>query len=242
MRDTPGNPGGPPVAATIHQIVDPQHGVAAITFECPPTWQAQSHLQWNLQHDRNPLQVFARAFDPMGPAMVEFFPTARFYWIEPYSGTGQQGEEAGGAILMRPLSAEDGLTRLVIPRFRGHSIRVMNVRSVPDLAATLNYTVASDTRIEGSCATIEYVESGRAIEEEFYALKVAGPEIPTDDAAGASVRSNWSFERLFSFRADRGQMAEVRAITWPIVHSFRANPAWEQIYNRVLQKMKQVDG
>lgn len=239
--DYPGStPASTAGAVTVHQIVDQQHGIVAVTFEIPPTWQAQSQLQWNFQNYSQPLKVFARTYDPVRPAMVEFFPIEQFYWVEPYLGIGRPGEESGGVIMMQPMSAADTMTRWVIPKYRGSNAQIINVRAVPNFAATLNNPVAPNAQSEGVCATVEYTDSGRAFEEEFYGLKVAYPGIPTYGAAGTLVQYNWGFERLFSFRAEKGNLAEVRATAWPIVHSIRVNPAWQQVHAQVLQQMQQL--
>ena len=231
-------------APHIHQIVDAQYGLTAAAFTIPTGWQAQSSLQWDTRQYAAPFRLFARTFDPQTGSVVEFFPAATFCWIEPYMGFGQQGHDAGGgAVLLKPISAADTLTRWVIPLYRPKSlgVGVTGIHPLPQMAQYLNYTPPQGAAVECVCVQIEYQENGRLIEEEFYGLKLLYSGIPSYGAAGTLMQYNWGFDRLFSFRAPKGQLdAAQHEKMWSLVRSLRINPAWQQLCGQIQQQINQL--
>lgn len=226
---------------SVHQIADPQHRLVAVRFLHPASWQAQSQMQWNFQNYCLPVRIFARTFDPQTGAMMEFFPTEAFYWIDPYMGFQKPGQENGGSVLMQPMSAADAMTRWVIPKYRGNAQnpRITAINSFPQLPQVLKIPPANNGQHEGVSVKLEYSENGRTIEEEFIGLKVAYQGIPSYGAAGTLLQYNWGFDRLFSFRAEKGQLDGLRDLFWSITRSVEVNPQWEQLYAQVIQQMQQ---
>jgi hypothetical protein len=249
MYPPPHQPQGPPQGPrpNVHQMIDQQHGVPVAAFEHPNGWQAQSYVEWNFQNHSLPVRMFARTFDPQSRALIEFYPVEGFYWIDPNMGFQQIGQETGGMYLFQPMPAGDALVRWVIPKYRGQAmnVRIIGVSPLPQLEQMLNLPHNAQANPQGqplrdgAYARIEYMENGTPIEEEFYGLRAAYQGIPTYGAAGTLVQYNWGFERLYSFRAEKGRLEEMRNTFWSVVRSTRVNPAWEQLYAQVLQQMQQ---
>ena len=71
---------------------------------------------------------------------------------------------------MPPMSGIDALVRLIIPKYRGNcqGLRIVGANPVPNLVQMINATEIKQINLyQGAMARIEYVEQGRAIEEEF---------------------------------------------------------------------------
>ncbi len=226
----------------VHAIVDQQHNLNAAAFNHPSTWQAQSWLQWNFAHATLPLKCGARAFDAQSGAVVEMLPDESFCWVEPFMGFAQPGQENGqGQITLAPMPAAETMARWVIPRYRGQArgLRLLNTNPMPLLAQNLGVAPRAGCAMEGVQARIEYEDGGTPFEEEFFGLQVRYDGIPSYGAAGTLMQYNWGFERLFSFRAPRGQLSAMRSTGWEIVRSLRLNPAWGRVYAQVLQQLQQ---
>nr|MBA3321745.1 hypothetical protein [Pyrinomonadaceae bacterium] len=212
-----------------HRIVDEQQqGLVVSTFAHPNEWQARSQVVWNMQHTNLPALVYAAAFNPNGVESFEFFPTQAFFWLEGDYGTVPIGQNSHGLVRMPPRPAPDALANLVIPNFRGdrQNLRVTGVWPVPNLWQIFNDPPPQQG--ESLMARVEYEEHGRAIEEEFYGVCEWVP---------ASGQLNWGFGRLFSFRAERGQLDALRETFWRIAGSLQPNPQWKQLYEQIAQQL-----
>jgi hypothetical protein len=130
---------------------------------------------------------------------------------------------------MPPRPAPDALANLVIPNFRRdrQNLRVTGVQPVQNLWQIFNDPPPQQG--EGLMARVEYAERGRAIEEEFYGVY---DWVPVN---GSTL--NWGFGRLFSFRAERGQLDARRQTFWQIARSLQPNPQWKQLYDQVVEKL-----
>ncbi len=237
------NPYPPGPSSTVHQILDPQHGLVAARFQHPADWQAQSQVVWNFQNYSSPVKVSARIAHPHTAAMVEVWPVEQFCWIEPNMGFYQPGHDVGGgSVLLPPMPAPEAMTRWLIPKLRGNvpGLQIVGAGAMPQLAQMLNVNAASTGGVfEGAGAKVQYVAGGRMLEEEFYGLKVSFQGIPTYGAAGCLTQYNWGLSNLFSVRAERGQLDAQRDVAWAIMQSFKVNPQWEQLLARILQQLQQ---
>jgi hypothetical protein len=216
-----------------HRIVDEQHqGLVVAAFAHPSEWRAGSKVVWNMEHTSLPAQVFASAFNPDGMESFEFFPVQAFSWIEGDLTGVQIGQNSHGLVRMQPRPAPDALANLVIPHFRGdrQNLRVTGVHPMQALSRIFNDPPTPQD--ESLMARVEYEERGRAIEEEFYGV------YSWNQAQGGSVvQTNWGFGRLFSFRAERGQLDALRQTFWQIAGSLQSNPQWKQAYDQVVQQL-----
>ena len=220
-----------------HNVVDQQHqGMVAYTFQHPSGWQAESRVVWNYQYQFVPLMTFGRAVNPNGLEMFEFLPSEQFTWTEPNYGYYQPGHNQAGIVHMPPMSGIDALVRLIIPKYRGNcqGLRIVGANPVPNLVQMINATEIKQIDLyQGAMAKIEYVEQGRAIEEEFY---VCHFQLPPLHGAGAVINS-WGLTRLFRFRAERGHLDASKKTFWEIAASVRFNPQWQQLCTQIMEQL-----
>jgi hypothetical protein len=237
------SPPASPQEGIVHQIADHQQRIILGILTLPVGWQLQSQVAWDRTKSSVPVRVFARATELQSSGtMVEFLPQEGFCWIEPNIGFQQPGQEAtGGFTCMPPMSAADTIFRWILPRYRGNlpDLRVVGVSPLPQLGQMLGVQPVHGGQYEGVHVRVAYSENGRLLEEDFFGLKVVYPGIPTYGAAGILTQYNWGFDRLFTFRAEAGQLDAVSDRNWAIVRSFRMNPQWEQMYAQVLQQLQQ---
>jgi len=224
----------------LHQVIDRQHqGLVASVFEYPAGWQARSDIAWNFQNVSFPMLSYAQVRHPQGVERLEFWPTEAFCWIEPSAyGFYQQGQNVLGQTVMPPMSAADAMTRWVVPRWRGnsHGLRIVGVSLIPQLAQILNADLKGLPG-EGAGVRIEYAEQGTLLEEEFYGIQVA-QNVPYYGPMGAMTQINWFLTRVFSFRAEKGQVDSRREMFWRIARSVKLNPQWERLYAQIMQQLQ----
>ena len=216
-----------------YRIIDAQQGGLVVsTFAHPSQWRATSQVIWNPSHTSIPVQVFAATFNPNGVERCEFFPMQAFFWLEQDFGTVPIGQNQHGLVRRPPRPAPDALVNLVIPSFRGgcQNLRVTGVHPVSNLWKIFNDPPPQ--RGESLMACVEYEENGRTIEEEFY-----GVYDWNQTPGGGTIQTNWGFARLFSFRAERGELDGMRETFWQIAASIQPNPQWKQLYDQVVQDL-----
>jgi hypothetical protein len=220
-----------------HDVVDQQHqGMVAYTFQHPPGWQAESRVVWNYQHLHVPLITFGRVVNPNALEMFEFLPSELFIWSEPNNGFYQPGQNQEGVVHMPPMSGTDALARLIIPKYRGNcqGLRIVEANPVPNLIQMINATEIKQIHLyQGAMVKIEYVEQGSAIEEEFYSCHFQNPPL---QGAGVVIHT-WGLSRLFSFRAERGQLDACKKAFWQIAASVRFNPQWQQLCTQIMEQL-----
>lgn len=218
-----------------HQVVDQQHGLIAFCFDHPVDWRAQTQIGFNMQFTVQPLQFHGMVTGPADNTAVEMFGPQQFCWIEPNWGR-QPGQPLGdGTTLLPPMAAADALLNCVLPRFRQpQALRILQVMPMPQLPQMVNI---SAPQAEGVCVRTENPQAG--IEEEFYVVNVVHQGIPTSGAGGYITQYNWGFARFFSFKAAKGKLEQYRGLMWHIMRSVRNNPQWEQVYNGVIQQLRQ---
>ncbi len=218
-----------------YHITDPFHqGMIVAAFDHPPAWQPQSNVLWNFQNTSHPVVVYAAAFDPKSRASFEFLPAEPCYWLEPNYGFQAIGEQRLGLTLLPPTSADELLTRWVIPKYRGnrHNLRLVGVQPLLNLAQLLNAVELQSMATEGVSARIEYVENACTFEEEFYACRYQFPP-----AYGAVTQQNWGLVRVFCCRAAFGQLDAMRQTFWNIATSLFYNPQWQELFQQISQQL-----
>ncbi len=215
-----------PFAAS--QIVDRQQNLMFGSFEHPQGWQVNSQIEWNYQNSSQPATVYVGVFDPASGEGFEFLPVAGCCWVEPNFGM-TVGQQRYGLTLMPPMSAPDALIKIVINGVRGNrqNLRVLGAKPVPNLAGAVNADEVTGIPTEGVMARIQYDESGRTWEEDFYACRY---QLPPNGG-----QLNWGLARVFCFRAAQGTLDSKGAMFWRIACSLRKNPQWNQVFSQVAQ-------
>lgn len=218
-----------------HRISDSNNqGATVAVFKYPDGWQAQSQVIWNYQATSNPVQVYAATFNPKGQESLEFFPTESFYWLQPNYGFNTIGQQQRGLTFFPPVSAEEVMTRWLIPKYRSQTqnLRIVAVQPINNLAQTLRAFELQNVATQGVMAKIQYSEQGQVFEEEFYACRYEFP--PT---YGQSTQQNWGMARVFSFRARLGQLEQIKQTFWHIATSIYYNPQWQEFLHQVCARL-----
>ena len=223
------------------QLPDTAHKTIVAKFNYPSNWQATGQVVWKYENVSQPVTLYSCAYNPNGVEWVEMLPVESFYWMEPNYGFDQPGSFKFGQFFLQPMRPEDTMAKWIVPRFRGNrqNLQLKQVQAAPHLPQQLKLP-QQQVPLYGVVAQIEYSENGKAIEEEIYGVMIVNQGIPTYGAGGMITQTNWGFMRLLCFRAEKGQLAQVRPICWKIVESVQANPAWEQqVCTPIMQQIQQ---
>ncbi|MFO1500557.1 MAG: hypothetical protein U1G07_19605 [Verrucomicrobiota bacterium] len=211
-------------------------GGEAFSLLIPTDWQMDGGLAWRM-HASAPVYMALRVFSSNRTEMVEAFPAIPFVWMEggiPLFPVGSTyvGNEVGEPI-------EDPatyITRIIIPRFRPGlaGVRTIGAEALPLVAEAVGEgprDASVQRRTRAARVRIEYAESGKMMEEDFYCVLTV-IDVP------ASRTTYWGPERNFSFRAEKGRLDRQTGLFQAIVSSYRANLMW---FNRYLQ-LQQILG
>lgn len=224
-----------PSAVDTHTIIDTQHqGMPIAAFDYPKGWHAQSMALWNWANPNNLVLIFGRVWNPQGSEVVESFPREQYYWLGYSSG---MFDRPGSISLPSEVPAASALLHYVIPRYRSsrENLRILSVVPIPDLAQRLNNQEMMQLGAEGVSARVRYMEQGKEIEEEFFALKYVQPH--------AGGQQNWGLSAIFSARAEREQVAAARDVAFHIAQSTRPNPQWQAMFSQIAYQLnaRQID-
>ncbi len=223
----------------LHQVIDRQHnGVVVSVFEYPAGWEARSDVIWNFQNATVPVTAFAQAYNPAGTEAIGLLAPEIYFWLNEGVGFYMPGQEVQGTVFLMPMPAADALAQWVVPKYRGNrqGLRIVGGGPVPQLAQRLGVNLGG-AHTEDAYVRLEYTESGRLFEEEFYGMKVS-QDVPYNGPQGMWLQTNWGFIRLLSFRAEHGALDAARETFWHIAGSVKVNPRWEQIYAQVSQQLQ----
>jgi rubrerythrin len=195
----------------------------------PQEWQVQGGIVWRPEIS-NLAYLQLRLSDPRGASALEFFPTPPYTW----SDRGYPGFPPGslylGSYVVQPMDPDHFVRGILLPAVRGRvSPTVIRTDPLPELAAAVAPTVQEAGAIKQVAAArtrIEYREGARTIEEDIYSVLVYSqvPMVP-----GVTW---WGPERLFGFRAEKGQLDRQAPLLQTIFASVRVNRGW---FGRVLQ-------
>jgi hypothetical protein len=195
----------------------------------PQDWRVEGGIVWRPEiSSLTYLQL--RLSDPSGSRALEFFPTLPFTWNQ----QGYYGFPPGslylGSYVAQPLDPDNFVRRVLLPQVRGRvSPTVIRTDQLPELAAVVAPTVQEAGAVKQVVAArtrIEYREGAKTFEEDIYSVMVYAqvPVVP-----GVTF---WGPERLFGFRAEKGQLDRQAPLLQTICASARVNRGW---FGRVIQ-------
>jgi hypothetical protein len=220
-------------------IRDPMvNDLEAFSILMPVDWQVQGGVVW--QHGlANLATVAMRVSDATSPAMLEMFPHIPHIWSPSGIFGFPQGSVYLGQYVYPPFAqAGDYVEQVILPQHRSHVAggRVVARESLPSVAAQVAQTVQEagvSKRVLADRVRVEYEEGGRTIEEDFYCVLVLAetPMLP-----GTVM---WTTDRMFSFRAEKGQLDRNASLLQAMSASLRINPAWFARYMQVVQLWQQ---
>lgn len=221
-----------------YTVSDPMHqGMPVYALAIPEGWAPWSEVLWNLQHTAQPVTLRCVVRDPASPRAMEFWPTLSLFWVEPDMGFVAPDTFRNGQVALPPMPAAELMARWLLPRVRGSlpGFQITAVQHGPDLAQRFSLD-PWDGQPEGVVARVTYQDQGAWVDEEFAAVKVLRA-CPTTGPLGGATQLNWGFERLASFRAERGGLDALRPVFWQAVASVQVNPRWTQLAAQVAQQL-----
>ena len=204
--------------------------VEAFRMLVPESWRMEGGIVW-----RQELATLAylqmRVAEPAGVRALEVFPNIPYTWSE----RGYIGFPPGslylGMYVVQPMDADAFVRSVLLPQMRG-KVRATIVRSepLPELAQQVAASVQEPGAVKQVAATrtrIEYQENGRAIEEDIYCIIVYAqvPALP-----GVTM---WGPERIFGFRAEKGQLDRQAPLLQAMSASVRVSRGWFARYLQV---------
>jgi len=211
----------------------------AFSLLIPAQWSFDGGIAWNTANPVSPAMVAFKVTSPDKRQALEFFPNRKFYWTDDASVQAMfpPGSEYIGSEVCPPMSAEDYVRNIIIPRYRPGIAGLAEIESgpLPDFARDLSEEIRTqqglETFTDGARVAVTYSENGRSVEEEFYVI-ILGWAFSTPTMYGAVSHYQWSAEYQFSFKTEKGRMTRSARIFQTMINSFRINPDW---FNRYVQ-------
>jgi len=212
-------------------VRDPMvNNIEAFSLLVPENWRAEGGIVWNDQ-----LATLAytqmRIADPASARALEVFPNIPYTWNE----RGYIGFPPGslylGMYVVRPLDPEQFMRTILLPGVRGRvNPKVIGTQELPALAKQVAATVQEPGAVKRVAATrtrIEYQDGARAIEEDIYCI-IVYTQVPA--VPGLTM---WGPERVFGFRAEKGQLDRQAPLLQAMSASVRVNRSWFAHYLQV---------
>ena len=221
---------GPGLRLRMQPVIDPMmNSEEAFRMLVPSDWRVEGGIVW-----RPELSTMAylqlRLSDPRGSSALEFFPTLPFTWSERGYFGFPPGSLYLGSYVVQPLDPDNFVRQLLLPQVRGRvSPRVIRTDPLPELANQVAPTVQEPGAVKQVAAArtrIEYQEGNRTFEEDIYSVIVYS-QVPMTPGL-----TWWGPDRLFGFRAEKGQLDRQAPLLQTIFASLRINRMW---FARVLQ-------
>lgn len=214
----------PALRLRLQPVIDPMvNNEVAFRMLVPKDWRVEGGIVW-----RPEISTLAylqlRLSDPQGSSALEFFPTLPFTWnVQGYPGF-PPGSLYLGSYVVQPLDPENFVRHILLPQMRARvSPRVLRTDPLPELANQVALTVQEPGAVKqvGAARTrIEYQEGTKTFEEDIYSVIVYS-QVPMTPGL-----TWWGPERLFGFRAEKGQLDRQAPLLQAIFASARVNRLW----------------
>lgn len=215
------------------EVRDPQiNNDVAFDMLVAKGWTSEGGILW--RHDCSELaSVAMKLVSPDGTCSIEVFPNQMFTWTEGGMPFFPQGSNYMGNEVQPPLlDMRQFVQQVILPRFRGAvagQARIAKIERLDDVAKTILANIQEQGIVKEAQAArvrVEYDEGDRPVEEDIYCvlLHSTAPAMP-----GWHL---WSTERVYGFRAPRGQLDAQTPLMQAMVQSVRLNLGW---YNKVMQ-------
>lgn len=221
---------GPALRLRMQVVRDPMmNNEEAFRVLVPQDWRVEGGIVW-----RPEISTLAylqlRLSDPAGARALEFFPTLPFAWSQQGFLGFPPGSLYLGSYVVAPLDPDNFVRQLLLPQVRGQlSPAVIRTEPLPRMAAAIAPTVQEAGAVKQVAAArtrIEYREGARSFEEDIYSVIVYS-QVPMNPGV-----MFWGPDRLFGFRAEKGQLDRQAPLLQAIFASVRVNREW---FGRVLQ-------
>jgi hypothetical protein len=223
-----------------------QQGIGCEAFRMliPADWTFEGGVQWLMNNPGMPGVVAFRAYNPQGVEAFEAFPNIAFYWTNnPMVTTSfPMGSLYYGNEVRPPMPALQALQQIVIPRYRGQGVQIVNQEQLPSLVqqmrATSPVAPTGVTSADGARVRIRYRHGDRDVEEDIFGIVEVSQQAMLMFMGGME-NIFWLADYLFSFRALADQLDGLSDMFMAIVRSFRLNAQWYTRYMQLSQYMIQ---
>ena len=215
---------------------DPEYiGGEVSRFLIPAGWKFDGKMAWDMAMTL-PAQARWRAFDPHGPAEFEGYPTLLFTWRVNRNGLGPPlpplGSKSAGGIFAQPVNDQfTAILQVVLPAYRKDLLkaRVVDKEKLPKLAEYVfkhNFDAANNRQsVFAGRMRFEYTVDGQPVEEDVTAvLTLNAPQFGG---------SSWRISDIYTTRAPKGSIDEVRQLRMVMQRSLRPDFQWNQAMGQI---------
>ncbi len=224
----------PPASETFvpYSYVDPVSRLEVFRCLVPRGWKVEGQVKWSA-NPALPAQLRFRFHDPAGAAEVNLFPTQAFFWTDnaTFLGTNPPGTLRFNTLVARPVDLDAAFDRLLVPSIRKGvaGLSVGERKRLPDLArlAAGDPTPGVRSSAQAGKVRLAYQERGKAIEEDLFASVASFRiDLPGSAMSRPYYIDYWYVDNVFSFRAEKGQLAAHSKTFQTVVLSMKVNPKW----------------
>jgi hypothetical protein len=218
-------------------------GLELFRMLAPVGWQFQGGCRWVLDNPGMPAVVAFKIWNPGGAEMFEVLPNMNFTWNRgSLAGIMQPtGSRYFGAEVRPPMSIQEALRGLVLPRYRPQvgGLQIVTEEPLPDLPSQVrSEALTAGGSAEGGRVRIQYTWEGRPFEEEIYGV-VEVFRAPLTTMFGVSELLIWFVDYLFAFRTAMGRLDASADLFTLMIGSFQLNPHWYAAYKSIVQSLAQ---
>ena len=217
------------------QVDDAGIGCAAFTMLMPAGWKREGGIVWQMQY-ANLATVKMRVFDPKSALSLEFFPVIPYVWDAQGIGAFPPGSVYMGSFVAAPPRDPEAFVRAyIIPKYRpaARGMRVVESTRLPEVEQAIlaaDQEPGLEKKSFAARVRLEYAENDQVLEEDVYCAFTtsrARELLPT--------RVLWMPDRLFSFRAKKGELDALAPMFDAMIASVRIDFRWYDGYLQVLE-------
>ncbi len=218
-------------------------GLELFRMLVPAGWQFRGGCRWQPENPGMPATVAFQVSNPRGLELFEVLPNLNFTWTRnPLTRSMfPAGSRYFGAEVRPPMSLQQALRDLVLPRYRSGvaNLAVLKEESQPDLPRLVHSEAsASGGSAEGGRVRVRYTLDADTFEEELYAV-IETFRAPLATMLGPTEILFWFVDFCFAFRSAAGRLDATGDLFKAMLGSFRLNPSWSAAYKAVVQQLAQ---
>ena len=237
-----------------YKYIDPMVGMETFRLLIPKGWQAEGAVTWSA-NPALPAQCRFRFLNPQGAEQLELLPTQSYFWTDnqTYLYTNPPGTLRFGTLVAQPVDLQSAFSNVILPTFRPNlsGLQFVGRGRVPELEqlAKGQPTAGVSALAEGGKIRITYLENGRQMEEEMYAVvSQFVTHLPGSYLTPRHFINYWYIDYIFSFKAEKGKLDANSKMFQAMLASFKLNPQWfakvvntkEQMVQRIMQGIKAI--
>jgi hypothetical protein len=229
-----------------YKYIDPMAGMEAFRLLIPKGWQADGRITWS-SNPALPAQSHFRFFNPDGLEQVEFFPTQSYFWTNNQTAlfTNPPGTFRFGTLVAQPINLQSAFSNVILPKFKGklNGLQVIERARVQELEqiAIGQPTEGLNSSAEGGKIRITYLENGKQMEEEIYAVvSQFVTYLPGSYLSPSYFINYWYIDYIFSFKTGSKKLDSNSKIFQTMIYSFKVNPKWFAKVVNTKEKMVQM--